>query len=196
MKEMKQVIANNIIALRKQNKLTQAELAQKLNYSDKAISKWERGESVPDIEILKQIADMFGVTVDYLITENAEQYKEKFKLPEQSRANQITIILLAVTLAWLVATIVFVYALIDFDYVLWTSFIWAIPVSAVILGIFQRMWAKSNKIYQLIINSIFVWGLITSIYLQFLTYNLWLIFFIGLPLQVVLVLWSKIKSIK
>jgi len=196
MKEMKQIIANNIIALRKKNKLTQAELAQKLNYSDKAISKWERAESIPDVEVLKQIADMFGVTVDYLITENAEQYKDKFKIPEQNKANQITIVLLAVTLVWLVATIVFVYALIDFNYILWQAFIWAIPISSVVLTVFHQIWAKNNKIYQLIINTIFVWGLIASIYLQFLTYNLWLIFFIGLPIQVVLVLWSKIKPVK
>ena len=68
LEDIKRVIADNIALLRKGSGMTQIELAEKLNYSDKAISKWERGESVPDISVLKQIADMYGVTVDYLIT--------------------------------------------------------------------------------------------------------------------------------
>lgn len=196
MKELKQVVANNIIKLRKENKLTQAELAQKLNYSDKAISKWERGESIPDIEILKKIGDMFGVTVDYLITENAEQFKGKYLLPEKSKAKQISIIMLAITLVWLVATIVFVYVNINFNYSLWTAFVWAVPLSCVMLLVFYRKWAIGNKILELVVNTILCWSLLTVIYLQFLSYNLWLIFFVGIPIQIALVLWSNIKSIK
>ena len=67
MSDIKAIIAKNITALRQNHKMTQIELAEKLNYSDKAVSKWERGESVPDISVLKQIADLFGVTVDYLL---------------------------------------------------------------------------------------------------------------------------------
>ena len=196
MKEMKQIIANNIIKLRKEHKLTQAELAQKLNYSDKAISKWERGESIPDIEILKKLGDMFGVTVDYLITEDAELTGAKYKLPEKSKAKQISILMLAITLVWLVATIIFVYTKINFDYSLWTVFVWAVPVSCVVYLVFYRKWALGNKIAELIANTILCWSLLTVIYLQFLSYNLWLIFFVGLPIQVALVLWSNIKSIK
>ena len=77
MNELKVTIANNIANLRKLNGITQSDLAQKLNYSDKAVSKWERGESLPDICVLKQIADSFGVTVDYLLDEHAEKNKEK-----------------------------------------------------------------------------------------------------------------------
>ncbi len=194
MSEMKQVIANNIIHLRKENKLTQAELAQKLNYSDKAISKWERAESVPDIEILKQIADMFGVTVDYLITENAEQYKSKFKVTKQNKANQITIVALGITMVWLLATMIFVYGHLYFEKSLWTMFVWAIPLSAVVGNVFNMMWG--NKKIGFAINTIFVWGLLASLYLQFLTYNLWLIFFIGVPVQIALYLWSKIQRKK
>jgi transcriptional regulator with XRE-family HTH domain len=67
MEDYKRIIANNITELRKAVPLTQAELAEKLNYSDKAVSKWERGESIPDVIVLKQIAELFGVTVDYLL---------------------------------------------------------------------------------------------------------------------------------
>ena len=194
MKEMKQTIASNIIQLRKQNKLTQAELAQKLNYSDKAISKWERGESVPDIEILKQISDMFGVTIDYLITENAEQFKSKYALPKQSKSNQLTITLLAVCMVWLVATIIYVYAHINLGSNLWSLFVWGVPASCVVLLVFNKMWG--NRKFQFYINTLFCWSLLTAIYLQFLSYNIWLIFLIGLPIQVVIFLWSKLKPNK
>ena len=73
MESLKTVIAKNIVSLRKANHLTQTELADKLNYSDKAVSKWERGDSLPDVIVLKQIADLFGVTLDYLVQSEHRQ---------------------------------------------------------------------------------------------------------------------------
>ena len=73
MQDWKFIIAKNITALRQNRKMTQAELAEKLNYSDKAVSKWERGESVPDVLVLKSIADMFGVSLDYLLEADHEE---------------------------------------------------------------------------------------------------------------------------
>ena len=64
MNNLKEIIANNITNLRKEKKLTQLEFASELHYSDKTISKWERAESIPDVVVLKQVADFFGVTVD------------------------------------------------------------------------------------------------------------------------------------
>ena len=72
MQDVKVVFAQNLISLRKQIKLTQLELAEKINYSDKAVSKWERGESIPDVTVLMTIASLFGVTLDFLVTEHAE----------------------------------------------------------------------------------------------------------------------------
>ena len=80
--ELKLVIAKNIAALRTARGMTQIELAEKLNYSDKAVSKWERGESIPDVLVLKQIADMHGVTVDYLLTDVHEE-QEPIAVEEQ-----------------------------------------------------------------------------------------------------------------
>ena len=68
MEDLKKIIARNIVDLRRANNMTQLELAEKLNYTDKAVSKWERGESLPDISVLKTIADLFGVKIDYLVT--------------------------------------------------------------------------------------------------------------------------------
>ena len=61
MEDLREIIAKNIADLRREQNLTQAELAARLNYSDKAVSKWERGESMPDITVLKEIADLFSV---------------------------------------------------------------------------------------------------------------------------------------
>ena len=185
------IIAENIIQLRKKNKLTQAELAERLNYSDKAISKWERGESVPDVEILKKVAEMFGVTVDYLLTENAQESIEKFQLPKQTKSNRIAVALLGVCIVWLVATIIYVYGQINLDTSLWTVFVWAVPLSAVVLLVFNYMWGR--KKFEIYINTIFAWGILAATYLQLLEYNFWLIFLVGIPIQIVVFLWSKIK---
>jgi len=191
MKDMKVIIAENIIQLRKQNKLTQAELAERLNYSDKAISKWERGESVPDVEILKKVAEMFGVTVDYLLTENAFESIEKFKISKQDSSNRIAIASLGVCIVWLMATIIYVYGQLNMAQSWWTVFLWAVPASAFVLLVFNRMWGK--KKYEIYINTILVWSLLTAVFVQLLKYNIWLIFLIGIPVQVVIFLWSRIK---
>ncbi len=70
MTDIKSVIAKNISELRIKNGMTQLELAESLQYSDKAVSKWERGESVPEIATLKAIAELFEVTLDFLVSEH------------------------------------------------------------------------------------------------------------------------------
>ena len=107
--ELKDIIAQNIIELRKQNKLTQAELAEKLNYTDKAISKWERGESIPEISTLKRIAEIFNCTVDVLLTENATKELKKYALPRNIIINQRIIAAAASMVVWCIATIAFLY---------------------------------------------------------------------------------------
>ena len=103
---LKTIIKENLIKYRKSAGLTQAQLASKLGYSDKTISKWEREEGVPDIYILKEIADLYGVTVNDLITPAPtliDKIKGKVKV-KMSRKNKIIISLLAAGLVWLVAT--------------------------------------------------------------------------------------------
>ena len=91
MEELKNIIANNLMALRKSNKLTQLELAEKLNYSDKAISKWERGESLPDVLLLKSLADMYGVSVDYLMKEHSHDEAKAYKPKKDHLSNKLII---------------------------------------------------------------------------------------------------------
>ena len=110
MQDIKPIIAKNITALRQGAKLTQIELAERLNYSDKAVSKWERGESVPDITVLKAIADMFEVTLDYLVQENPELpvLPEEPEQVHGKKRNHKVITALSILLVWFVAAVVFV----------------------------------------------------------------------------------------
>ena len=132
--EFKQIVARNITKFRKANGLTQLELAEKLNYSDKAISKWERGESLPDVYMLQVIADMFGISLNELVSEQTEVIKSKPKL------NKGVVLALSIGLTWLVAVVFFVFFIIANVNKAWVSFIYAIPVSLIISIIFTKIW--------------------------------------------------------
>ena len=84
MEQIRAIIAFNISSMRLRAGMTQQELADMLNYSDKAVSKWERGESVPDISVLARVAEIFGVTVDYLITDHRPGHEVQKAEPEEA----------------------------------------------------------------------------------------------------------------
>ena len=194
MEELKNTIADNLISLRKANKLTQLELAEKLNYSDKAISKWERGESLPDIVILKQLADMYGVGIDYIVTEHSEEVKSKYRIPRPELNNKLIITLLAWLSVWLLATILYINFKIMFDKYFWIIWIWALPASSAVLVVFSSIWGKRSMI--IISVSMLIWTLILAVYLQCLQYNIWSLFLIGIPAQLATALCAKIKRHK
>ncbi len=197
--DIKTTVANNLIALRKSKGLTQADVANALNYSDKSVSKWEHADSLPDISILSALADMYGVTLDYLTHEDAEErlsYINEKEKPEKER--QLTIEVLTVTIVFLCATILFVYGYCfasvptqDF----WIAYLWAIPISALFLWNYNRKWHK-NKLQSTILLSILLWSLLLCIYLQFGNYKLWLIFILGVPMEIIIVLSSNLTKFK
>lgn len=197
--DIKTTVANNLIALRKSKGLTQADVANALNYSDKSVSKWEHADSLPDISILSALADMYGVTLDYLTHEDAEErlsYMNEKEKPERER--QLTIEVLTVTIVFLCATILFVYGYCfasvptqDF----WIAYLWAIPISALFLWNYNRKWHK-NKLQSTILLSILLWSLLLCIYLQFGNYKLWLIFILGVPMEIIIVLSSNLTRFK
>ncbi len=197
--DIKTTVANNLIALRKSKGLTQADVANALNYSDKSVSKWEHADSLPDISILSALADMYGVTLDYLTHEDAEErlsYINEKEKPEKER--QLTIEVLTVTIVFLCATILFVYGYCfasvptqDF----WIAYLWAIPISALFLWNYNRKWHK-NKLQSTILLSILLWSLLLCIYLQFGNYKLWLIFILGVPMEIIIVLSSNLTRFK
>ena len=189
MSDIKAIVAKNIIDLRKKNGLTQNELAEKLNYSDNAVSRWERGEVSPSIETLDQMSKVFNVPMSSLIEDNAKAVSTT--RDKKQVLNKLAVILIFFSLVWLIATIVFVYGKILFNTNLWTIFVWAVPASCLVLLPFNEYWGK--YIYKFVILSVFEWSVLACIYLQFLQYNMWLTFIIGIPIQVALCIWAFIK---
>lgn len=190
--ELNEIVAMNIVELRKERKMTQAELAEKLNYTDKAISKWERGESIPELTTLKQLGDMFGVTIDYLTSEKPKNEKKDFLLPKVIRTNRIIITAIATSLVLVIATLAFVYLHIYLGKTMWTLFVWMIPVSMLVLVFFNWRWGKRKYLFY--ISTIFLWSLLTAIFLQTLEYNTWLIFVVGAPIQITITLMAFLKN--
>ena len=135
MEDLKQIIASNMIGLRKGMNLTQAELADQMGYTDKAISKWERAESIPDVITLKQLADLFGVTLNYLV----EAEHPKRKEPSGRTKRTVIISLLAAAAVWFIATVLFVYLQLYGSEDVWKVFLGAVPVTMVVLLVFNSI---------------------------------------------------------
>lgn len=190
--ELKKQIGRNIVLSRKKLGLTQAGLADKLNYSDKAVSKWERGESIPDVLTLMQLAEVLGVTVDFLLS-GSDCAAPARSENESIRANKNVIAMLASVLVWFVALLAFV-TLSDAGLPKsWIAFVYAIPVNAIVLLSLFSAWKmfRLNSVY----ISLIVWGVLTSIYvslLLFLKLNVWKIFLLGIPGQIAVLLWFRI----
>lgn len=193
MDELKNVVAKNIVELRRSKNITQLELAEMLNYTDKAISKWERGESLPDIIILKKIADLFEVSVDYLLT--SEHSKEEVHKCEYKTKNHKLIIWMTIFLTFLLATFIFAIAKINnlSSVWYWLPFVYAVPVSTILGLIFNSIWFKGKHNYMLI--SLLLWTTLASVFLSFLAfeYNLWMLFLVGVPGQAIILLWSGVR---
>lgn len=195
MNDLKQVIANNIINLRKEKKLTQIEFAKKLNYSDKAISKWERAESIPDVIVLKQIADLFGVSVDYLLNEHSTNEKLiVIKNNNSSKLNKVSLTLLCTSPLWIIATIIFSLISIFKGIYVWYVFYISVPITLLMFLIFNSIWGNRRNNY--IIVSCFIWSILTCIYLCLIKFNLWQLFILGIPAQFTIILWSMLKKKK
>ena len=196
--DIKTTVASNLIALRKSKGLTQADVANALNYSDKSVSKWEHADSLPDMSILSALADMYGVTLDYLTHEDAEEqlaYVNGKHKPDRER--QLTIEILAVTIILLCSTVAFVYGYCfrEVQYVFWQAYLWAIPASSILLLYFNRVWHK-NILASIILKSILLWSLLLCIYLQFFDYKLWMIFIIGVPIEAIFILSGNLTKFK
>ena len=190
MKNIREIISNNIILLRKKHQLTQVELAKKINYSDKAISRWEKGEVVPDVETLNKLSEIFNVPLTFMFKEHNDDAVPKTK-PTQ---NDLAIQALTTCVIWVILTVIFVYVKIIYNHSFWQLFVWGIPTTALVsLRFCSKFNLDKAKFYcRTIIN----WTFIASVYLQFIHLNLWLIFLIGVPVQAAIFVsyFAKTKS--
>ena len=198
MEDMKLVIAKNIAALRQAGSMTQLELAEKLNYSDKAISKWERGESIPDVLVLKTIADMFGVTLDYLLEEDHSEKPQPVAENAASylQRNRKVTSLLSVLLVWFVATVLYVVMDLTIPTTVykWISFAWAVPLSMVVWLVYNSLWFNQRANYLII--SLLMWTGLGCVVLTVAGCGFlpWKLFYLGIPGQIAIVLWSHYKQ--
>lgn len=185
MENIKKIIADNLITLRKQNKLTQMELAEKINYSDKAISRWENAEVTPDVETLNMLASVYNIPVTSFFESNVSA--AIIKKP----VNKLAVSLLAILGVWLAATLLYAIFM-SFKILFWQVFIYAFPVSFILAIIFNAIWGKAKHTFVYV--SCFGWSVLLSLYILFLSYNMWYIFIIGVPMQITILLCSFIKK--
>ena len=209
--KLRQTIAENLIYYRKYNNYTQAKLAEVLNYSDKAISKWERGDGIPDVIILKKLADLYHITVnDLLSTKKKKQHVPFFKnriifnssIIKKSTYTFITF--LSIGIAWLTAIVAFSILLMIENNInatwnwLWLFFIYPIPVSFVIALVFAKIWGKRWYRFFIVTGIIFGTGL--AIFCQLIVFpdivNPWIIWLVCIPIEVLNILWYSLTRKK
>ena len=197
-------IGGNIAAFRKRTGLTQAGLAERLNYSDKAVSKWERGESVPDVLTLMHLAEQLEVDVNDLLAdpnvlpgEPVGIQKAMAQVSEKAlhrKANKNIILGLSTTLVWFVALLIFVVVssipvLENYSYL---AFFYAIPANAIVLLSLRSAWRDFRWNRALI--SVIVWGGLLSVHMSLLVFvglNIWKIYLLGIPGQIAIFLWFR-----
>lgn len=194
MEALKNNVATNIAELRRKNGMTQLELAERLKYSDKAVSKWERGESIPDVAVLKSVADLFGVSVDYLLEETHKREALPAPLLKSRIKRRGVIAWLAILLVWMVATVLFVIfslvpAIADHGNA-WMAFAFAIPASLVVWLVMNSIWFNRRRNY--LIVSLLMWSLLAVTHLTLFVngINVWIIYILGIPAQIIIFLWS------
>lgn len=185
--KLREYFARNLAHYRKALGLTQTQLAEKLNYSDKSISKWERGDGLPDLAVTVQLAEIFGLTVNDMLAE-----KPRRRL--MTTRNKIIITLLSMGIAWLVATILFFLCEVLFPDIKgwWLFYIYAIPISAIVGIVFSCIWWK--KIHLLASISTLIWSAALCVMLTVPVPKIYLIFIVAGVLQALTILWFLIKK--
>ena len=204
MKDIKSRVSVNLSALRKQKGITQAELAERLNYSDKAISRWEKGDTLPDLNVLYEICEFYGITMNDLTNEEctAPQRDEAKKHRQMYR---IWSCITGAAAAWFLATLCFISSMVVEPMPpLWITFVWALPVSCAVVMLIGRQ--HFSWIAHFIFGSITVWSSITAIILTFIFFTplgssvFWLLYLVGVPIQAIILFsqmaWKSRKKVK
>ena len=199
MKDIKSTVAHNITELRIQHNLTQMELAEKLNYSDKTISKWERAESSPDISVLVEIAALFGVSLDRLVSAQEITESDVKKSPlETPKYSRRVISYISESVVWILATLAFIITslIIGSMAFQWLYFVYALPVMLIVKLVLNTLWFNPRRNYFII--SAFFWSVLLSVHATFLYFkmNVALIYLLGVVVQIVIVMWSFLKKTK
>ncbi len=178
--QLKSIVARNLATYRKISGLTQLELAERLNYSDKAISKWESGGSLPDLFTLTQLAAIYGISVNDFLKER--------KIIQGFIANRKRNILALFTtgIVYFVACIVFVL----FVFIIpierpWLPFVFGVPVTSIALIVLYSVWKK--PLLQFTFISLLVWGIAVSLDLTLPNTANWTYYIVAIPVQIIII---------
>ncbi|MBR4905843.1 MAG: helix-turn-helix transcriptional regulator [Clostridia bacterium] len=187
------VLAEKMAAYRKRAGMTQAELAEKLNYSDKSISKWERGDGMPDLLVLCKLADLYDVPLDAFLREGP-----LVRSQAEQKSRRIIITLISIGLVFFVAAIGFFVCYLAKVDVRWLAFIYAVPVSMILLVVFSHMW--STLLWQALSVTGLVWTLCGAIYISFVAiagmHNVAMLFLCAAIFQVLVILWYVLMLVR
>lgn len=194
-RELNRIVAANLVRYRKAAGMTQLELAERINYSDKSVSKWERGDGMPDVFVLYSLAEIYGVTVNDFLYEHTEKPPVPKKRFFFSRG---MIMAMSVGLCWLVAVIVFVLLKIilpDCGYS-WLTFIYALPASFIVMVVLSTVW--KFEMLSAVSASLIIWtallAICLTVWLPLRMNSIFLLLFIGLPLQALVVMWFVFRK--
>ena len=186
MDDLKFITASNIINLRTQAGMTQTELGNLLSYSDKSVSKWERAEAVPDAYVLKKLSEIFGVTVDDLLSSHGE-----WKPVEDARGyNSRVITMIALVGIWTAALTVFIVFWM-LGRIVWRAFVAALPTSLITLLVLNSLWEKGRR-NEWIVGAL-VLSLLATVYFCFARYRPWQIFLLAAPAELIVWLAFRVR---
>lgn len=195
MDELKLAFASNLIQLRTNAGMTQLELGEKLNYSDKSVSKWERAESLPDVYVLTQLAQLFGVSVDYLIRSHDEWVPPADDDKEYHRKLSLYSGITALTLCAILAVVFVVFTIFwILGTVEWYIFVYALPVILVTWLVLNSIWHKGRG--NCYITMALVMSIAAVIYASLAKYHPWQIFLAVVPVELLVFLSFRIDKLR
>lgn len=187
-------LAENLTQHRKNSGLTQLQLAEKLNYSDKAVSKWERGDSAPDIFVLQKLADIYKISIGELLGEKEFSSEKPKKIKTKKPNRPFFMFAISVGIIWLVATAAFALCLMFatpiFDF--WLFFIYAVPLTFIDIFVYVRVRRKKVDFFSL---SLILWTIALSLFLSMLNFDrIWLVFVVAAPAEVIVFFFCKFRN--
>lgn len=212
----KENVKENLIRLRREHKLTQLELSERINYSDKAISRWENGEVTPDVETLEHLATLYGIPITSFFLPAGEQLskqerkaqkraakkqkktqKESMGTPKKgvkdpTRPRRIALLIASLCFLWTVAlTLFFILDAAELSGAFYT-FIWGLPATFAIL--FTYFFLRRHTVTSVVFLSLFAWSALAATYLQISVWRLYPLLFLGIPLQTAILLLPFLKK--
>ncbi|MBR3437514.1 MAG: helix-turn-helix transcriptional regulator [Lachnospiraceae bacterium] len=224
MTDLKQIFAANLQTLRLSKGITQTDLGEQLNYSDKAVSKWERGESIPDASVLKQISALFGISLDSLLsdhTDETEPYweinlekqeqkerKHRVSVPkkeltpeeqilETKKHHRIAGVAVAGVWVAVVLAMIIVWGIEDaFTKPVWMIPVYGVAVTCLLIVIFSSLWGSYKPTLLWITVSLLVLSILAAVYLQLLPRNFWMLFLIMVPVEALLFAVFRLSILK